>query len=74
MKKIIFNIDSFIVGSFKVIIKLNEGKGFFVSFLILFAMIILMIIYAIPIIMLQLIYRFIDRNELIKEYEKVAKK
>lgn len=71
MKKIIFNIDSFITSYFKIITQLLYSNSRLISFFGIILLIISIIIFLIPIIILELIYKFfIDRDELKKLYEK----
>ena len=71
MKKIIFSIDSFITGYFKIITELLYSKSRLISFIGIIFLIVSTIIFLIPIIILELIYQFfIDRDELKKLYDK----
>lgn len=75
MKKIIYNIDNFIITCFKKITKMVEKNTFFSMILGLLLMIVNLIVFGIPVIILSVIYNlFIDREQLIKEYKKVVKK
>lgn len=75
MKKIIYNVDNFIINIFKKISKLVNSDRFLFTFIGLLLIIIVTIIFSIPIIILDLIYQFfIDRDKLIKQYEKEKKK
>lgn len=70
MKKIIFNIDSFIVGYFKKIAALAKSHNLLVSLIGFILGLINTIIFLVPIVLLELIYLFIDREKLKKQYEK----
>lgn len=71
MKKIIFNIDKFIIIYFNKITDLLKSNNRLISFIGFILLIISTIIFLIPILLLELVYKyFIDRDELKKLYQK----
>lgn len=74
MKKIIFNIDKFLINYFKKIALLASSHNLLYSIIGIILSLISIIIFLVPIVLLELIYLFIDREKLKKTYEKEKKK